>query len=188
MIKYIIIHNKHEGCYDFQYYEDPVAKLKLTSITINPPKIFLFSTREEAQDFFEEYMNDVDCIDNRCKKGDEVVHMDYCTCGIIEMDEDDNPILFYNKKNQIFLLEQGAQVFQPTQELKNDAKNLNLTNNIMRRCKTLGQEQRKRYIELGKYCEDCQTKDSTSQDTNQDTDEDTNKNNESNSNTNIIIK
>jgi len=58
----------------------------------------------------------------------------------------------------------------------------------MRRCKTLGQEQRKRYIELGKYCEDCQTKDSTSQDTNQDTDEDTNKNNDSNSNTNIIIK
>jgi hypothetical protein len=133
--------------------------LKLTSITINPPKIFLFNTREEAQDFFEEYMNDVDCIDNRCKKGDEIVHIDYCTCGIIEMDEDDNPILFYNKKNQIFLLEQGAQVFQPPQELKNDVKNLNLTNNILRRCKTLGKEQRKRYIELGKYCEECQNKD-----------------------------
>jgi hypothetical protein len=59
--------------------------------------MFLFNTREEAQDFFEEYMNDVDCIDNRCKKGNDVVHMDYCTCGIIEMDEDDNPILFYNK-------------------------------------------------------------------------------------------
>jgi hypothetical protein len=172
MVKYIIIHNKHEGCYDFQYYEDPVAKLKLTSITINPPKIFLFNTREEAQDFFEEYMNDVDCIDNRCKKGDDVVHMDYCTCGIIEMDEDDNPILFYNKKNQIFLLEQGAQVFQPPQELKNDSKNLNLTNNIMRKCKTLGQEQRKRYIELGKYCEDCQTKDSSNEDIIEDINED----------------
>jgi hypothetical protein len=104
-------------------------------------------------------MNDVDCIDNRCKKGNDVVHMDYCTCGIIEMDEDDNPILFYNKKNQIFLLEQGAQVFQPTQELKNDVKNLNLTNNIMRKCKTLSREQRKRYIDLGKYCEDCNEKD-----------------------------
>ena len=22
MVKYIIIHNKHEGCYDFHYYED----------------------------------------------------------------------------------------------------------------------------------------------------------------------
>jgi hypothetical protein len=159
MVKCIIIHNKHEGCYDFQYYEDPVAKLKLTSITINPPKIFLFDTRDEAQDFFEEYMNDVDCIDNRCKKGDEIIHMDYCTCGIIEMDENDNPILFYNKKNQIFLLEQGAQVFQPSQDLKNDVKNLNLTNSIMRKCKTLGREQRKRYIELGKYCEECQVKD-----------------------------
>jgi hypothetical protein len=103
-------------------------------------------------------MNDVDCIDNRCKKGNDVVHMDYCTCGIIEMDEEDNPILFYNKKNQIFLLEQGAQVFQPIQELKNDSKNFNLTNNLMRKCKSLGREQRKRYIELGKYCEDCNTK------------------------------
>ena len=38
MVKCIIIHNKHEGCYDFQYYEDPEKKLRLTSITINPPK------------------------------------------------------------------------------------------------------------------------------------------------------
>jgi len=160
MVKYIIIHNTHNGCYDFQYYEDESTRLRLTSITINPPKIFLFNTREEAQDFFEDYMNDVDCIDNRCKKGNDVVHMDYCTCGIIEMDEDDNPILFYNKKNQIFLLEQGAQVFQTTQELKNDTQNLNLTNNIMRKCKSLGKEQRRRYIDLGKYCEDCNTKES----------------------------
>jgi len=159
MVKYIIIHNTHNGCYDFQYYEDEATRLRLTSITINPPKVFLFNTREEAQDFFEEYMNDVDCIDNRCKKGNDIVHMDYCTCGIIEMDEDDNPILFYNKKNQIFLLEQGAQIFQPTQELKNDVKNLNLTNNIMRKCKNLNKEQRKRYIDLGKYCEDCNIKD-----------------------------
>jgi len=159
MVKYIIIHNTHNGCYDFQCYEDEATRLRLTSITINPPKIFLFNTREEAQDFFEEYMNDVDCIDNRCKKRNDIVHMDYCTCGIIEMDQDDNPILFYNKKNQIFLLEQGAQVFQPSQELKNDSKNLNLTNNIMRKCKSLGREQRKRYIDLGKYCEDCNKKD-----------------------------
>ena len=102
MAKYLIIHNKHEGCYDFQCYQDEVARIRLTSITINPPKIFMFTTREEAQDFFEEYINDVDCIDIKCKKGDEVEHLDYCTCGIIELDNE-----------------------------------------------------RKRYIELGKYCEEC---------------------------------
>ena len=106
-------------------------------------------------------MNDVDCIDNRCKRGDEIEHQDYCTCGIIEMDDNDDPVLFYNKKNQIFLLEQGAQVFQPSQELKKDAKNMNLTNDIMRKCKRLSREQRKRYIQLGKYCDECNTKEET---------------------------
>jgi len=164
MVKCIIIHNKHEGCYDFQYYEDPERKIRLTSITINPPKIYLFDSREQAQDFFEEYINDVDVIDNKCKKGDEVEHVDYCTCGIIELDEDENPILFYNKKNQIFLMEDGPQVFLPNQELKNDVKNLNLTNRLIRKCKTLGREQRKRYIELGKYCEECSANDPPGED------------------------
>lgn len=155
MVKYIIIHNKHEGCYDFRCYQDDVARIRATSITINPPKLFLFDNREEAQDFFEEYINDVDCIDIKCKKGDEVEHVNYCTCGIIELDENGEPILFYNKKNQIFLMEHGPQLFLPNQELKNDIRNLNLTNNLIRKCKTLGREQRKRYIELGKYCEEC---------------------------------
>jgi hypothetical protein len=115
----------------------------------------MFTAREEAQDFFEEYINDVDCIDIKCKKGDEVEHLDYCTCGIIELDNDGEPILFYNKKNQIFLMENGPQVFLPNQELKNDVRNINLTNKLIRKCKTLGREQRKRYIELGKYCEEC---------------------------------
>jgi hypothetical protein len=159
MVKYIIIHNKHEGCYDFHYYEDEAAKIRLTSIRINPPKIFMFNTKEEAQDFFEEYINDVDTMDIKCKKGEEVEHVEYCTCGIVEMDEDENPILFYNKKNQIFLLEHGPQVFLPPQELKNDIKNLNLTNGLMRKCKRLGKEQRERYIELGKYCQECSDKD-----------------------------
>jgi hypothetical protein len=159
MVKYIVLHNKHEGCYDFQYYEDPEAKIRLTSITINPPKLFMFDNREQAQDFFEEYINDVDVIDIRCKKGDEVEHIDYCTCGIIELDDDENPILFYNKKNQIFLLEHGPQTFMPHQELKNDIKNLNLTNRLIRKCKTLGREQRKRYIELGKCCQECTSND-----------------------------
>ena len=157
MVKCVIIHNKHEGCYDFPYYEDAATRTRLTSITINLPKIFMFDSREQAQDFFEEYINDVDVLDNRCKKGDEVEHIDYCTCGVIEMDAEDNPILFYNKKNQIFLMEDGPQIFIPPQDLKNDAKNLNLTNSLMRKCKTLSKEQRRRYIELGKFCEECTT-------------------------------
>ena len=155
MIKYLIIHNKHEGCYDYKCYQDDVARIRLTSITINPPKIFMFSTREEAQDFFEEYINDVDCIDIRCKRGDEVEHMDYCSCGVIELDDKGEPILFYNKKNQIFLLVNGSQVFLPNQEIKNDVRNFNLTNKLIRKCKSLAREQRDRYIELGKYCEEC---------------------------------
>jgi hypothetical protein len=155
MIRYLIIHNKHEGCYDFHCYQDEVARIRLTSITINPPKIYIFTTRDEAQDFFEEYINDIDCIDIRCKRGDEVEHIDYCTCGVIELDDKGEPILFYNKKNQIFLMEHGPQLFVPNYELKNDVKNFNLTNRLMRKCKSLGREQRKRYIELGKYCEEC---------------------------------
>lgn len=159
MVKYIIIHNKHEGCYDFQYYEDTSTKMRLTSITINPPKIFMFNSKEQAQDFFEEYINDVDVIDIRCKKGEEVEHIDYCTCGIIELDEEENPILFYNKKNQIFLMEHGPEVFLPPHELKEDIKNLNLTNRLIRKAKSLSKEQRKRYIELGKYCQECSIND-----------------------------
>jgi len=160
MIKYIVLHNTHNGCYDFQYYEDEKARLRLTSITINPPKIFLFNDRDSAQDFFEDYINDVDSIDPKCKKDSEdVEHVEQCTCGIIELDDDENPILFYNKRNQIFLLEQGTQVFMPPQELKNDIKNMNLTNKLIRKCKSLSREQRKRYIDLGKYCEDCSSND-----------------------------
>ena len=102
MVKYLIIHNKHEGCYDFQCYQDEVARIRLTSITINPPKIFMFNTRESAQDFFEEYINDVDCIDIKCKRGEEVEHVDYCTCGIIEFDSEGEPILFITKRTRFF--------------------------------------------------------------------------------------
>jgi hypothetical protein len=156
MVKYIIVHCKHEGCYDFQYYEDEKTRTRLTSITINPPKIFMFTTKEDAHEFFDEYMNDIDEIDPRCKKGEEVEHQDYCTCGIIEMDEDGNPILFYNKKNQLFLLEHSAQVFTPPQGLKDDINNFNLTNKLIKRSKKLDKEQRERYIELGKMCQECE--------------------------------
>jgi hypothetical protein len=163
MVKYVIIHNKHEGCYDFQFYEDEATRMRLTSITINPPKIFMFDDKQQAHDFFDEYINDVDVIDPRCKKGEEVEHINYCTCGIIELDEEENPILFYNKRNQIFLMEHGPQIFLTPQELKNDIGNLNLTNRLIRKAKTLGREQRKRYIELGKVCEECEIKDKKTQ-------------------------
>jgi hypothetical protein len=179
MVRYLVIHNKHEGCYDFQCYQDEVARIRLTSITINPPKIYMFNTRDEAQDFFEEYINDVDCIDIRCKRGDDVEHIDYCTCGVIELDEKGEPILFYNKKNQIFLMEHGPDLFLPNHELKNDIKNLNLTNRLIRKCKSLAREQRRRYIELGKYCEECNGDELT--------DSDEEKEKEKNS-VNIVIK
>ena len=155
MVKYIIVHNKHEGCYDFQYYEDRVSRIRLTSIRINPPKIFMFNDKEEASDFFEEYISDIDIIDNKCKKGEDVEHVEFCTCGVIEMDEDETPILFYNKLNQIFLLEHGPEMFTTNKELRNDIKNFNLTNKLIRKCKTLSKEQKKQYVELGKICQEC---------------------------------
>ena len=159
MVKYIIVHCRHDGCYDFQYYEDEKTRTRLTSITINPPKIFMFTTKEDAHEFFDEYMNDIDEIDPRCKKGEEVEHQNYCTCGIIEMDDEGNPILYYNKKNQIFLLENSAQLFTPPQNLKDDLSNLNLTNSLIKNCKKLDKVQRDTYIELGKYCEECSAED-----------------------------
>lgn len=155
MTKYIIAHCKHEGCYDFKCYEDESSKTRVTSIKINPPKIFLFDKKDQAMDFFNEYINDVDSTDVRCKKIDEIEHIDYCTCGIIEMDDDDNPILFYNKINQIFFLEIGGQTFLVPQDLKHDISNMNLTNKLIRRCKRLDKEQKKKYIELGNVCQEC---------------------------------
>ena len=159
MAKYIIVHCKHEGCYEFPVLEEEKTRTIITSITINTPKIFLFNNKEEAHDFFSEYMNDVDAIDPRCKKGDEVEHQDHCTCGIIEMDDEGNPILYYNKRNQLFLLENSAQLFTPPQNLKDDLSNLNLTNSLIKNCKKLDKVQRDTYIELGKYCEECSAED-----------------------------
>jgi len=156
MTKYIIAHTKHEGCYNFKYYEDDLSKTRVTSIKINPPKIFLFDRKDQAMDFFNEYINDVDSIDVRCKKSpEEIEHIDLCSCGIIEMDEEENPILFYNKIDQIFFLEIGAQTFLVSQDLKHDISNMNLTNKLIKGCKKLDREQKLKYIELGKVCQEC---------------------------------
>lgn len=155
MVKYMIIHNKHEGCYDFQYFEDEKQKLRFTHIVINPPKIFVFDTREEANDFFSDYIMDIDVLDPKCKKGEEITHYDLCTCGIVDMDEDNNPTLFYNKRNQIFLMEVGCRVFVPNYITKTNISNMNYTNKMIRRCKNISEAQRNKYVELGNLCKEC---------------------------------
>ena len=158
MSRYVIVHCKHEGFYDYKCIEDPENHTRITPVTINPPKVFFFPDKEQASDFFNEYINDVDVIDERCKKGDDIVHLDYCTCGIIELDDEGNTILFYNKKNQIFLLEPSAEVFLPSDSIKKDIHNINLTNKFIRNYKTLSKEQKERYIELGRVCKNSMKK------------------------------
>jgi hypothetical protein len=159
---YMIVHCKHEGCYlDRQNDKLDSSGMRICPITINLPKIFLFNNKPEAKEFLTEYINDVDVVDQRCRVGqvnngldEEIKHINHCTCGIIELDEEDGqPILFYNAKHQIFFLEPGPQVFTPSFDLKMSAGNLNVINSLIRDNSTLDNEQRKRYIELGKRCE-----------------------------------
>lgn len=155
MIKYIIVHCKHNGCYDYGYYEEEKSGRRIKPIvTINPPKIFLFDDKAQAKEFFDEYINDVDVLDERCVKGENISHVDYCTCGIVELDEEDGqPIFFYNHRNQIFLLETGPQLFVTPHNLKINLNNMNLTNSLIKKSKYLGREQKLRYIELGNRCQ-----------------------------------
>lgn len=154
MTSYIIVHTKHFGCYDNSYYEErKVGKRVKPVVTINPPKIFLFDRIDQAKEFFDEYINDVDVLDERCTKGKEINHVDYCDCGIVELDEEDGqPIFFYNHRNQIFLLEKGPETFVTSHDLKIHLSNMNLTNSFIKRAKTLSTEQKLRYIELGRRC------------------------------------
>ena len=157
MPKYIIIHTTHEGCYDCKQIDH--CGIKITPITVNTPKIFFFDSKLQAGEFFTEYINDVDVIDERCKRGNEIDHQDFCTCGIIEMDEDNQqPIFFYNKKNQIFLLETTAQVYIIPQDLKINLLNLGVSQRLLQRNKSLTRQQKVTYIELGRVLsENCKT-------------------------------
>ena len=159
-MKYVIVHCKHEGCYESKCVEDVVTQTRAVTIRINPPKLYVFDDLESAGEFFEEYMNDVDCIDIKCRKSGDVEHEDNCTCGIVELNEEGNPILFYNKIHQIFLTEVGCQVYEPLRELKHDICNMNLTNKLIRKCRKLTKEQRDQYIELGRVCQGCEKPDS----------------------------
>jgi hypothetical protein len=158
MQQYIIVHCKHEGCYNPLFFKDENPKIKVASVQINPPKIFVFDNKPEAKEFFRDYINDVDVLDERCKIDEDINHVDYCNCGIVKLDiEDGQPILFYNQKNQIFLLEPSAQLFAPVHELKIEMENLNLINSLVRTSRTLGKEQQRKYVDLGKRCEECLT-------------------------------
>lgn len=155
MTKYMIVHCKHEGCYENCLSIDNKYQAHITQITINIPKVFLFNNREEADIFFNEYINDVDVLDIRCKKGDDVEHCDVCTCGIIDFDAEGNTNLFYNKTNQIFLLENSAQTFTSSSSMNYDVHNMNLTSKLLKHgCKKLSVDQKQKYIQLGKMCEE----------------------------------
>jgi hypothetical protein len=158
MPQYIIVHCKHDGCYNPLMFKDENPKTRVASVQINPPKIFLFDNKPEAKEFFSDYINDVDVLDERCKINEDINHVDYCNCGIVKLDDEDGqPILFYNQKNQIFLLEPAAQVFAPAHDVKLEMVNLNLINSLVRTSRTLGREQQRKYVELGKRCEECLT-------------------------------
>lgn len=156
MPQFIVVHCKHQGCYNPLFFKDENPKTKVASVQINPPRIFLFDNKPEAKEFFRDYINDVDVLDERCVKDEEINHVDYCNCGIVKLDEEDGqPILFYNQKNQIFLLEPSAHLFAPAHDLKIEIENLNLINSLVRTSRTLGREQQRRYVDLGKRCEEC---------------------------------
>ena len=87
--KYMIVHCKHEGCFENCIKIDQEHCAQITQVTINIPKVFIFYDREEANLFFNEYINDVDVIDPRCKKGNDVDHCQVCTCGIVDFDEEE---------------------------------------------------------------------------------------------------
>jgi len=156
MPQFIVVHCRHQGCYNPLFFKDENPKVRVASVQINPPRIFLFDNKPEAKEFFRDYINDVDVLDERCVKDEEINHVDYCNCGIVKLDEEDGqPILFYNQKNQIFLLEPSAHLFAPSHDLKIEIENLNLINSLVRTSRTLGREQQRRYVDLGKRCEEC---------------------------------
>lgn len=153
--KYLIVHCKHTGCYEFNFIEHRETKARFIPVTINTPKVFMFENKEEAREFFNEYMADIDTVDPKCRVNGEIQHVECCSCGVIDLDEDEQPNLFYNKTNQIFLLEHTAETFMANQNIRSDINNLNITNNFMKKCKSMPEEQRRKYIDLGKMCEEC---------------------------------
>ena len=148
LVKYALVHCKHAGCCE----KFKPTNQMFSQIPLNPPKIFLFDNKFSANEFFHEYMNDVDVIDERCKIGDLIEHIDHCTCEILELDEQGDTRLFYNKINQIYLLETGVQVLTVPDEIYMSVHNANLTRKFFRTCKQMEREQREAYVDLGNMC------------------------------------
>jgi hypothetical protein len=138
MTNYLVVHTKHDGCYDRPIYEDKEERLRYVTIRINPPKIYMFLNKDQAINFFKEYIVDLDTPDERCKKDDDFEHVINCGCGI--RDDNEYPTLFYNKRNQVFLLEHGPDVFLPSPKVKKNIDDLNNTNYLIKRAKVLEQE------------------------------------------------
>ena len=72
MPQFIIVHCKHEGCYNPLFFKDENPKIRVASVQINPPKVFLFDNKPEAKEFFRDYINDVDVLDERCKIDEDI--------------------------------------------------------------------------------------------------------------------
>lgn len=153
MISYLVVHTKHEGCYDRPIYEDKEERLRYITIRINPPKIFMFQDRDQAMTFFKEYIQDLDNPDDRCKNDDDLEHVPNCGCGV--RDDYENPTFFYNKRNQVFFLENGPQVLLPPPKVKRQIDDLNTTNYLIRKAKILEKEYLTQKKELCKVCEEC---------------------------------
>ena len=158
MVKYLIVHCTHAGCYNYKTEEEDKHIHLMRRVTINAPKVFMFEDKFQANEFFHEYMNDIDCIDVRCKQGNDTVHIDDCTCGIVDTDDDGDPLLFYNRNHQIFLLELGPQKFTVSNDMRVGINNMNLNNSRIKKCKSLSREQRKTFIDLGRACQECEDK------------------------------
>jgi hypothetical protein len=165
-INYLVVHTKHNGCYDYPSFEDESGKRRIFKLRINPPKVFMFKTRKQASNFFYDYIQDIDCIDPKCKTIYDTVHQDECSCGV--MDDVDDPTLFYNKNNQIFLLENGSQIFMPPYQIKRNIDNFNNQSDLIRSLKRFEVEHTKRHALLCSICEESEALDS-------DSDEDTDK-------------
>jgi hypothetical protein len=149
---HLVIHNTFQKTYNCSNCSDEPYMMNQTII---PPKVYMFYNKEQAQEFYSDYINDIDEIDERCKKGQEIEHVNYCICGVLELDDDGNPVFFNNKKNHIYLLEVAGTIMSVPYKLKHEIHTMNSTISNLKKYKTLSGEQINKYIQLGKMCEEC---------------------------------
>jgi hypothetical protein len=149
---HLVIHNTFQKTYNCNNCSDEPYMMNQTII---PPKVYMFYNKEQAQEFYSDYINDIDEIDERCKKGQDIEHVNYCICGVLELDEDGNPVFFNNKKNHIYLLEVAGTIMSVPYKLKHEIHTMNSTISNLKKYKTLSGEQINKYIQLGKMCEEC---------------------------------